>query len=88
MVTRAKLLLIRNPTSNCLHHTDVYYNWAGWSNPEESLTKRWKPAVEYHVGFKWLWLNRGSTDSPIEMQTLIDPPFADQLFATEYANEL
>ncbi|KAI0253916.1 hypothetical protein BJV78DRAFT_1274386 [Lactifluus subvellereus] len=73
---------------NCLHDTDVYYNWAGWSNPEDSLTKRWKPAVEYHVGFKWLWLNRGSTDSPVDIQVIVDPPFADQRFAAESADEL
>ena len=66
----------------------MYYDWAGWSDPEESLTKRWGSAVEYHVGFKWLWLNRGSTDSAVDMQTIIDPPFADECFAEEYADEL
>lgn len=75
---------IRVSASNCLHNTDVYYTWAGWSNPEDSLTKRWKSAVEYHVGFKWLWLNRGSTDSPVDIQVHVDPPFADQRFAAEY----
>jgi len=69
---------------NCLHHTDVYYNWAGWSDPEDSLTKRWKPAVDYHVGFKWLWLNRGGASSTVDIQVVIDPIFADQRFAAEH----
>ncbi|KAF8270377.1 hypothetical protein EI94DRAFT_1571478 [Lactarius quietus] len=69
---------------NCLHNTDVYYNWAGWSDPEDSLTKRWKPAVEYHVGFKWLWLNRGDAGSTVDIQVVIDPLFADQRFAAEH----
>lgn len=72
---------------NCLHNTDVYYNWAGWSNPEDSLTKRWKPAVDYHVGFKWLWLNRGSANSTVDVQALIDPLFADQRFAAEHTDK-
>ncbi|KAH9023197.1 hypothetical protein EDB84DRAFT_477760 [Lactarius hengduanensis] len=69
---------------NCLH--DIYYNWAGWSNPENSLTKRWKPAVDYHVGFKWLWLNRGSASS-VDIQVLIDPLFADQRFDADLVAE-
>ncbi|KAH9007513.1 hypothetical protein EDB83DRAFT_2236405 [Lactarius deliciosus] len=72
---------------NCLHNTDVYYNWAGWSDPEDSLTKRWKPAVDYHVGFKWLWLNRGSASSTVDIQVFIDPLFADQRFEVEHPNE-
>ncbi|KAI0262943.1 hypothetical protein BC834DRAFT_844847 [Gloeopeniophorella convolvens] len=78
-VVRPKLLHF-----NCLHHTDVYYTWAGWSDPENSLTKRWKPAVDYHVGFKWLWLNRGSSNSTVDIETLDDPPFADQRFVAEH----
>ncbi|KAH9171535.1 hypothetical protein EDB89DRAFT_1971767 [Lactarius sanguifluus] len=65
---------------NCLHNTDVYYNWAGWSDPEDSLTKRWKPAVDYHVGFKWLC-------STVDIQVFIDPLFADQHFEAEHLNE-
>ena len=73
--------------SNCLD--DIYYHWAGWSNPEESLTKRWKPAVDYHIGFKWLWLNRGSTtgNTTVDIQVVISPLFADQRFAAEHTKE-
>jgi hypothetical protein len=49
---------------------------------------RWKPAVDYHVGFKWLWLNRGQTGFPVDMQTFIDPPFADQRFAKEHPDQI
>jgi hypothetical protein len=68
---------------NCLHNTDVYYNWEGWSDPEDSIAQRWKPAVEYHVGFKWLWLNRGAAGTPVDIQVFVDPLFADQRFALE-----
>jgi hypothetical protein len=50
--------------------------------------KRWKPAVDYHVGFKWLWLNRGRTESPVDIQVIFDPLFADQRFAAEHPNEI
>jgi hypothetical protein len=55
-----------------------------WSNPELDLTKRWGPTVQYHVGFKWLWLNRGSTELPVDIQVIFDPMFADQRFAAEH----
>ena len=48
---------------------------------------RWKAAVDYHVGFKWLWLNRGDANSTVDIQTAIDPQFADQRFAAEHAIE-
>lgn len=70
--------------SNCLHGVDVYFDWPGWDDPELSLTMRWKPALEYHVGFKWIWLNRGYTESLLDMQVIIDPPFADRRFAAEH----
>jgi hypothetical protein len=75
-------------SSNCLDGPPLYYNWPDWSNMEVSLTNRWKPAVDYHVGFKWLWLNRGHTESPVDIQVIIDPPFADQRFAAEHPNEI
>jgi len=67
--------------SNCIDDDPVYYNSQGWSKPDVSLTKRWGPAVQYHVGFKWLWLNRGHTELPIDIQVVLDPTFADQRFA-------
>ncbi len=76
-----------SPSSNCLDAL-IYYTWEDWSNPESGLAKRWGPAVNYHVGFKWLWLNRGRVESPVEIQVVTDPLFADQRFALEHANEL
>jgi hypothetical protein len=76
------------PSSNCLDGVSVYYTWPDWSNPESSLAKRWKPAVDYHVGFKWLWLNRGRAESPVDLQVVTDPLFADQRFALEHPFEL
>jgi hypothetical protein len=73
---------------NCLDGTPVYYEWSNWSDPELGLVKRWKPAVDYHVGFKWLWLNRGHTESPVDIQVITDPLFADQRFAAEHPNEI
>ena len=65
--------------SNCLDGTPHYYEWEGWSNPEDSLTRRWKPAVDYHVGFKWLWLNHAQNDdTKITLETVYDVTFADE----------
>ena len=71
--------------SNCIDDDPVYYNSREWSKPDVGLTKRWGPAVQYHVGFKWLWLNRGRTELPIDIQVIFDPQFADQRFATEHS---
>ena len=70
--------------SNCLWNTEVYYNWEGWSDPDNSLAQRWRPAVDYHVGFKWLWLNRGAASTTVDIQVVVDPLFADQRFALEH----
>jgi len=70
--------------SNCINDDPIYFNSPEWSNPENGLTKRWGPAVEYHIGFKWLWLNRGHTESPVDIQAIFDPMFADQRFAVEH----
>jgi hypothetical protein len=75
-------------SSNCLDGVSVYYTWPNWSDPELSLVKRWKPAVDYHVGFKWLWLNRGRATSPIDIRVVTDPLFADQRFALDHPTEL
>ena len=69
--------------SNCIHDP-VFYDSPEWSNPESGLAQRWGPAVKYHVGFKWLWLNRGHTESPVDIQVIVDPLFADQRFAAEH----
>ena len=74
--------------SNCLDGVSVYYTWPDWSNPELSLVKRWKPAVDYHVGFKWLWLNRGRVESPVDLLVVTNPQFADQRFALDHPTEL
>jgi len=73
--------------SNCIHDP-VVYDSPEWSNPENYLTKRWGPAVEYHFGFKWLWLNRGFSASPVDIQVAVDPMFADQRFAAEHPKDI
>jgi len=72
---------------NCIYDP-VVYDSPEWSNPENYLTKRWGPAVEYHFGFKWLWLNRGSSASPVDIQVTVDPMFADQRFAAEHPKDI
>ncbi|KAI0049683.1 glycosyltransferase family 8 protein [Auriscalpium vulgare] len=64
---------------NCLHNTDIYFEWAGWLDAENSLTQRWGSVMDYHVGTKWIWLNRGSAN--LTMETVLEPQFADQKFA-------
>jgi hypothetical protein len=73
-------------SSNCVHDP-VFFDSPDWSDPEWYLSKRWGPAVNYHIGFKWLWLNRGFTKSPVDIQVTFDPIFADQRFALEHPEE-
>jgi len=73
---------------NCLDGVPQYYDYPEWSNPEFPLTKSWKAAVEYHVGFKWLWLNRGFKKSLIDIQMHINPKFADERFAEQHPESI
>ncbi|KAF8197373.1 hypothetical protein BJ912DRAFT_1020721 [Pholiota molesta] len=67
---------------NCLHGTARYYEWTGWSDSTDILTRRWGPALSYHIGYKWIWLNKGREDNPehtLEVFSLSNVPFDDQL---------
>ncbi|KAI0049686.1 glycosyltransferase family 8 protein [Auriscalpium vulgare] len=66
---------------NCLH--DIYFEWDGWFDADNSLTQRWGSALDYHAGFKWIWLNRGS--AALRIETVADPVFTDQRYAAEKA---
>jgi hypothetical protein len=55
--------------------------WSGWSDPNNSLTIRWGAAVAYHAGFKWIWLNTGNRLAKLQMVTVSDVLFADEVFA-------
>ena len=69
-------------SSNCLEGPR-YFEWDGWKDSNNSLASRWAPAVNYHVGFKWLWLNHGQTnDTKITIETIHEVKFADQLLQT------
>ncbi|KAJ7702468.1 hypothetical protein B0H17DRAFT_1044435 [Mycena rosella] len=68
---------------NCLHGTPRYMEWDGWSDPNNSLTVRWGPAVTYHVGFKWIWLNKGKENLTEITTTAV--VFADEQFARQQA---
>jgi len=71
---------------NCLDGTPRYYEWEGWSDITNSLTKRWHAAVVYHVGAKWIWLNKGDReyeDATLEMESTLDVKFADERYAIE-----
>lgn len=69
---------------NCLDGSDRYYEWPGWTDKNNELTQAWGPAVAYHAGVKWLWLNQGHADSAnLTMETVLDVVFADQRFSLE-----
>ncbi|GAW07495.1 glycosyltransferase family 8 protein [Lentinula edodes] len=75
---------------NCLHGTDVYMNWEGWSNSTEAVTRRWGPALSYHHGYKWIWLNRSvktnnSGDKLVDISANINVVFEDLQFARNHA---
>lgn len=65
--------------SNCLEGAR-YHEWAGWDDPTNDLAIRWGPAVRYHAGYKWLWLNQGQKDSgaAVTTETVFDVRFADE----------
>ncbi|KAI0798132.1 hypothetical protein C8Q75DRAFT_36139 [Abortiporus biennis] len=64
---------------NCLDGVDRYYEWSGWSDPSNSLAKRWSATLNYHVGYKWLWLNQASTnDTILTIETVQDVIFLDE----------
>ncbi|KAF9001988.1 hypothetical protein BDQ17DRAFT_1357867 [Cyathus striatus] len=65
---------------NCLHGTPIYMEWSGWSDPENGLTKRWGAALQYHVGYKWIWLNTASMSTSMVIQTFPDIIFADEQY--------
>ncbi|TCD67648.1 hypothetical protein EIP91_012158 [Steccherinum ochraceum] len=66
---------------NCLDGTPRFFEWEGWSDPDNYLTQNWGPAVFYHVGVKWLWLNQGPKDvTTVTMETVRDVVFADEQF--------
>ena len=67
--------------SNCLD-AGRYYEWPKWTDPNDGLAQRWGPAVRYHAGFKWLWLNQAqNNDTKITIETVEHVKFADQLLA-------
>ncbi|KAI0956935.1 hypothetical protein AcW1_005492 [Taiwanofungus camphoratus] len=69
---------------NCLDGTPRYYEWEGWSDPTQTLGRRWYPAVQYHVGFKWLWLNaHRPLPAKLTIETVENVVFADERFAME-----
>jgi hypothetical protein len=53
------------------------------------MSRRWGPTVQYHVSYKWLWLNNGDKgprkDDPkrpkITIETVENVVFADEIFA-------
>ncbi|KAH8827485.1 hypothetical protein DL96DRAFT_1816461 [Flagelloscypha sp. PMI_526] len=81
-IVRPKLLHF-----NCLHGADRWWEWTSWSDPENKFNRGWGAAVQYHVGFKWIWLNRFSFDSPkpkVDIQ-IAETLFEDQKFAKEHS---
>ena len=67
---------------------DRYFEWAGWDDPGESLNVRWGPAVRYHAGYKWTWLNMApdAARTRLTLETVRDVQFADVLYAQARAH--
>lgn len=74
------LLLTFGLSSNCLEGPR-YHEWSGWDDPKDNLARRWAPAVRYHAGYKWLWLNQqtnAGAESGVVVETVLEPGFADE----------
>lgn len=67
--------------SNCLDGVANYYDWPGWDDPNDYLARAWAPAVRYHVGYKWLWLNQRRQTATMTIETVEHVVFADEYFA-------
>ncbi|EIN06715.1 hypothetical protein PUNSTDRAFT_72884 [Punctularia strigosozonata HHB-11173 SS5] len=73
---------------NCLWGTEHWYEWEGWADPSNSLTRRWLSTVKHHVAYKWIWLNihpagrelgaDGVEPGKVTMNTVSDAKFADE----------
>lgn len=67
--------------SNCLN-TERYQEWEGWSNPDDELGRAWGPAVKYHAGSKWIWLNLQPhlyhLNTSLTVETIYDVKFLDE----------
>ncbi|EED79157.1 predicted protein [Postia placenta Mad-698-R] len=61
----------------------TYFEWEGWADPENSLTKRWWPAMQYHIGYKWIWLNAHRAKGALRIEVERDVKFADELLEQE-----
>ncbi|TBU50193.1 hypothetical protein BD309DRAFT_985944 [Dichomitus squalens] len=77
---RGRAILPKMLHFNCLHGAR-YYEWSKWTDPSDGLAQRWGPAVQYHAGFKWLWLNNPSSNASLTIHTVDDVKFADELLA-------
>ncbi|KAH8108212.1 hypothetical protein BXZ70DRAFT_884088 [Cristinia sonorae] len=66
---------------NCLDGTPRFFEWEGWSDPKNPLTRTWGPAVSYHSGYKWLWLNQGQKDvQTMTVETIRAILFGDEQY--------
>ncbi|KAI0340140.1 hypothetical protein BDW22DRAFT_1334945 [Trametopsis cervina] len=85
-----KLVIPKLLHFNCIP-TDLYYDWPGWSDPENTLNQHWGPAIRYHLHYKWIWLNRVPENQHVPSRSAnltihrVDPVvFADQLYSQEH----
>ena len=81
MLPRMVLLTFTCPRSNCLDGSPNYYDWPTWDDPTDYLARAWAPAVKYHAGFKWIWLNQPASNKTLTIETVFDVKFADELYA-------
>ncbi|THH31362.1 hypothetical protein EUX98_g2821 [Antrodiella citrinella] len=73
---------------NCLDGTPRFFEWEGWSDPTHWLTRSWGPAVFYHVGVKWLWLNQGLKDvSSVVVESARHIVFADERYGHDMESD-
>ena len=63
---------------NCIN-SEIFYESYVWNDEKRDLNKDWGHAVRYHVGYKFIWLNKGDgTNGAVKIRIETDLRFRDE----------
>ena len=63
---------------NCID-SEIFHESYVWGEKDGGLNRAWGEAVRYHVGYKFIWLNKGDgSNGEVKMRTEVDLRFRDE----------